>query len=129
MTSWFPYFGFDAAADGELAVVMMRRGEDGSWQVEQAHGPQNEDMSRVVARICAQHPAPAEPEWACEGCGYHNTGGICTHCGRPANPPLTDQVAAWMAKHGDITMQLTDEQQAIVHATFGRLISEGKLRL
>lgn len=22
-------------------------------------------------------------EWACIGCGYHNRGPVCTHCGRP----------------------------------------------
>jgi rubrerythrin len=26
----------------------------------------------------------AGTEWVCGGCGYHNNGGICTHCGRPA---------------------------------------------
>lgn len=37
----------------------------------------------------AEHQArlAAEPKWICEACGYHNVGGICTHCGRLAAEP------------------------------------------
>jgi hypothetical protein len=31
----------------------------------------------------ADAAAGPEPDWVCIDCGYHNSGSVCTHCGRP----------------------------------------------
>ncbi len=108
-----PVFGFDASADGgELTVVVLRR--DGEhWQVEHCDPPDPPDppdMSRVVARIGQPRPAggPLAARLA-------------------AAPPLHDQVTAWMDTHVGTTLELTDEQRALVQATFTRLAADGKI--
>jgi hypothetical protein len=108
------FFGFDAADGGEISMVMLRRDPGGGWQVQQVEGPHCEDMSRLVARICGTpRPRPGE----------------ATDAHPPTGDALHEMAAQWMAGHGDIIAQLTDEQRATIQVTLGRLITEGKLRL
>jgi hypothetical protein len=50
--------------------------------IELAH----EELDEIVREPATDHHArlAAGTEWVCRGCGYHNNGGICTHCGRLA---------------------------------------------
>jgi hypothetical protein len=102
-----PIFGFDAAADGDVTVTMLRR-TDAGWQVEHVYDPR--DASRMVATVAGTPRPWPVPE-------------------PPATEPWPDLVDRWMNAHQDITFQLTDEQRDIVRATFERLIAEGKLAL
>lgn len=100
-------YGFDAAGDGDLSVVVLRRDGD-HWRVESTDGPHHRDLSRVVARIAGEPPP------------------------RPSavdDRPWAEVVDEWMAKHQGTALQLTDEQREIVQATFKRLLAEGKLTL
>jgi hypothetical protein len=52
------------------------------------HPTDDEELSAAgwTREPAADHHArlAAGTEWVCQGCGYHNNGGICTHCGRLA---------------------------------------------
>jgi hypothetical protein len=102
-----PMFGFDGAADGTLTVVMLRRTEAG-WQVGQVDGPDNPDLSRVVARILGEHTPRPRP---------------------PSTRPAAEFVDQWMAEHGHLTFELTCDQRALLAAMLKRHVAEGTIRL
>jgi len=52
-------------------------------------GPKGEHSACTLGEPCKVYPGLRHEladgtEWICGGCGYHNNGGICTHCGRRA---------------------------------------------
>lgn len=99
-------YGFDGTTD-DVSLVVMRRPPGGAWQVERTEGPDNEHLSRVVARIGAQAPR-SEPQ---------------------ATVNWPEQIAAWMDSRRHLTWRLDDEQRALLARVFDRLATEGNLIL
>lgn len=62
--------GFDGSVDGDVSVVVMRRGPDGTWRVESTDGPP--DFSAHIAELVAQH--------------------------QPDEPPLSDLARDWLTR-------------------------------
>lgn len=72
--------------DRGLPLKLDERGiwRSGTTRPTAASGEPQSDQNRPgVAEPApdAQNGPEAESEWICFPCGYHNTGGICTHCG------------------------------------------------
>lgn len=106
MPSSHPIVGFDPGAD-DVGLVVMSRGADGKWRVEYTEGPSRADLDRMVARFI-ERTAPPRPV------------------------PLAQRAVDWLREVRELSddgpqFHLTEEQIALIQATYARLAREGKV--
>jgi hypothetical protein len=101
----YPIFGVDVA-EVDTSVVVMHRGDDGTWRVESADGPDSAEIAGMVGAAVERHrPAPA-PAALREPVAWG------------------ELVAEWLTKHIEEPFELTADQRHMIQTFFdggGRL--------